>query len=44
MALAMRRALPIASGAATAWLALQAMLDPLAACITGIAMFGLCSA
>lgn len=25
-------------------LALQAMLDPLAACITGIAMFGLCSA
>lgn len=43
IALAMRRALPIAFGAATAWPALQAMHDPLAACMIAIAMFGLCS-
>lgn len=43
MAFAVRRALPIAFGAATAWLALQAMHDPPAACMIGIVMLALCS-
>lgn len=43
-ALAVRRALPIAAGAAIGWIALQTAHDPLAACAAGVAVFAVCSA
>jgi hypothetical protein len=44
MALAMRRALPIAAGATLGWIAFQTAYDPLAACVAGITMITVCSA